>query len=108
MFTFYEDPAHGWLAVPFKLIEQLGLAEQITPCSYCRQGQIYLEEDLDASTFLCAYLSIDTDPEHWTTDEIAKVQDFWINHCNRVITNDPSIIRTYAKYSPSHFKTTKP
>ena len=54
-FTFIEDPGHGWLAVPRSLINDLGIAEQITRYSYQQGSTVYLEEDLDAQIFLEAY-----------------------------------------------------
>ena len=28
--NFYEDPGHGWLAVPLPLLDRLGLIDQIS------------------------------------------------------------------------------
>ena len=47
----YEDPAHGWLAVPFQWLEQLGIVNQVSCCSYRRGATAYLEEDCDAPLF---------------------------------------------------------
>lgn len=53
---FIGDPGHGWLKVPLRVLDQWGLLPQITPYSYIRLGTresfAYLEEDLDAATFL--------------------------------------------------------
>lgn len=54
-FKFYSDAAHGWLAVKYQLLIDLGCAEEITSYSYQRGGTVYLEEDQDAGTFLRAY-----------------------------------------------------
>ena len=52
--NFYEDPGHGWLAVPLPLLERLGLIDSISPYSYMRGMLAHLEEDCDASLFLKA------------------------------------------------------
>ena len=33
-YTFYEDPGHGWLAVPMEQLVKLGIADKISSCSY--------------------------------------------------------------------------
>jgi hypothetical protein len=52
--NFYEDPGHGWLAVPLPLLERLGLLDSISPYSYMRGLLAHLEEDCDASLFIKA------------------------------------------------------
>lgn len=52
IFNFYGDPGHGWLAVPRKLLLELGIAVQISCYSYQRNETVYLEEDCDYSVFL--------------------------------------------------------
>ena len=47
----YEDPGHGWLAIPFQWLEQFGLVNQVSHCSYRRGTTAYLEEDCDAPLF---------------------------------------------------------
>jgi hypothetical protein len=51
-YTFYEDSSHGWLEVPLQELKDLGIQERITSFSYVFKGMAYLEEDLDAGTFL--------------------------------------------------------
>lgn len=51
-FTFYEDPGHGWMKVPRKLLVALGVECQISTCSYQRGDFVYLEEDSDAGIVL--------------------------------------------------------
>ena len=51
-FTFHEDPGHGWLRVPRKLLVELGIEKQITPYSFQQGESVYLEEDCDAGTFI--------------------------------------------------------
>ena len=54
-FMFYCDPGHGWIRVPRTTLVELGIAEKITRFSYAKGKYAYLEEDLDASTFIKAY-----------------------------------------------------
>lgn len=64
-YEYHTDPGHGWLKVPMKEIEELGL--KITEFSYQDGDFGYLEEDLDAGTFMRAYKEkYGTDPEHTT------------------------------------------
>ena len=53
-YTFYEDPGHGWLAVPMEQLVKLGIADKISSCSYQGGVSAYLEEDCDLATFLRA------------------------------------------------------
>jgi len=52
--TFHADPGHAWLQVPIALLERLGIAEKITHYSYREGSNAYLEEDVDANTFVQA------------------------------------------------------
>lgn len=52
--NFYEDPGHGWLAVPLTLLDRLGLLDQISHYSYMRGMLAHLEEDCDYSRFATA------------------------------------------------------
>lgn len=54
-FDFLSDPGHGWLKVPYELLERLGIQEYITRFSYRREDWCYLEEDQDASAFIRAW-----------------------------------------------------
>lgn len=53
-FSFHYDSGHGWLRVPARMIESLYLKDKITGYSYqSKDGKtVYLEEDMDATTFL--------------------------------------------------------
>lgn len=53
-FRFFSDPGHGWLRVPEKEINRLGIADDISPYSYQKNGMVFLEEDCDMSVFLNA------------------------------------------------------
>lgn len=47
----YEDPAHGWLAIPIQWLRQFGIESQVSEFSYRRGSTAYLEEDCDAPLF---------------------------------------------------------
>ena len=55
LYTFYNDPGHGWLRVQRQELIDLGIADKITPYSYQKDDLVYLEEDCDAGKFLEAY-----------------------------------------------------
>lgn len=48
------DPGHGWLEVPVSELIRLGIAKQISRYSYRKGMMAYLEEDMDAPTYLQA------------------------------------------------------
>ena len=51
-YNYIQDPGHGWIEVPMKEITRLGIAKNISECSYAKDGNAYLEEDCDAGVFL--------------------------------------------------------
>jgi hypothetical protein len=53
---YHQDPGHGWIEVPARLLADLGIADKITRYSYqSRDGRTaYLEEDCDAPRLLDA------------------------------------------------------
>jgi hypothetical protein len=53
-YKFHIDPGHGWLEVPMAELEELGIADHISSCSYRDGDTAYLEEDCDFATFLAA------------------------------------------------------
>ncbi len=65
-FRFIEDPGHGWLEVPMVVLEQLGIKDAISSCSYeSVNGKLaYLEEDCDYATFIAA-ISMPAKPAGW-------------------------------------------
>jgi hypothetical protein len=54
-FYYYQDPGHGWAAVPVSLLEQLNIVGKISAFSYFRGRTAYLEEDCDLALFFEAY-----------------------------------------------------
>lgn len=51
-YTFFEDPAHGWLRVPLAELHELGIADKISRYSYIGNEFAFLEEDCDAGLFM--------------------------------------------------------
>ena len=50
-YKFHTDPGHGWLEVPQVDLDALGVTDQVSEYSYFRNGQVFLEEDCDATYF---------------------------------------------------------
>jgi hypothetical protein len=50
-YTYHTDPGHGWLEVELAELGELGIADKISPYSYLHCGKVYLEEDMDMTTF---------------------------------------------------------
>lgn len=54
--TFVHDPGHGWLRVPRSELAILGIAGEISACSYVNGRFVYLEQDADLGTYMVARL----------------------------------------------------
>ena len=54
IYHIVSDSSHAWLKVPMKELESLGIVNQISYCSYIRNGMAYLEEDVDMGVFMSA------------------------------------------------------
>jgi len=54
-FIFHTDGGHGWLEVYKHEIKMLKISKEITGYSYMDGNKVYLEEDLDAGTFITAW-----------------------------------------------------
>lgn len=80
-FQAFSDPQHSWVKVPRKLVLSLGIIGKITPYSYQRTDQVYLECDVDLGTFVNAMKAAD------------KTVEFKENHTNR-----SSRIRNYSRF----------
>ena len=91
-YTYFTDPGHGWLRVKRTELEELGIANEITPFSYARGEWVYLEEDCDMGTFMRA--------KGWLTEEGKTIDGFWdsgaIRHQNSRMRD--SAIRSYGRY----------
>lgn len=78
----YNDPGHAWGKVKRKVLENLGIAKEVSSYSYQYKDNVYLEEDADLS-LVCRHLLFNTDVQ------IKFVE----KHTNR-----DSRIRSYERY----------
>lgn len=53
-YHLFEDPSHGWLRVKRSELRELRIEDKISSYSYQRNDNVYLEEDMDLSTFVNA------------------------------------------------------
>ncbi len=86
--TFYTDPGHGWVEVERKMIDELGIADQISCCSYQYKDRCYLEEDCDAHILINALKKAG-----WRVT---------MRECNS--PNNDSIIRKYPSYQADRWQ----
>ena len=54
IYRFYSDPGHGWMKVPRADLKALGIEDKISSYSYQRGDSVFLEEDMDVTTFATA------------------------------------------------------
>jgi len=47
--NYYQDSGHGWVKAKLSLLQKLNIVDQISPYSYLRKDNVYLEEDCDLS-----------------------------------------------------------
>ena len=50
--NYFTDPGHGWVRVPVKLLNDLGIKDKISTFSYQNGDNAFLEEDCDCSVLL--------------------------------------------------------
>ena len=81
-YYFYSDPGHGWLAVNYDELVELGIQDKISSYSYVKGNTVYLEEDCDMAEFMNALE--------------AKGVDINIHIINE--PNNDSVIRSYTRY----------
>lgn len=77
--NFYTDPAHGWAKVNKKVLNDLGIAEQISAYSYQRGDFAYLEEDSDLSCFMAAAAAAGVTVklrEHCSRERSSKIRSY--------------------------------
>ena len=86
IYQFYADPGHAWLRVPIKELKALGLLPKISHYSYINERYMYLEEDLDAGTFI---------EEMKTRGIEVRMNGHHTNGCSR--------IRSYPLYSNPNY-----
>ena len=65
---FFSDPSHGWLRVPLREVKGSGI--YISSYSYMDGEYAYLEEDLDATTFI----------RHFGKDNLKFLDEEFVNH----------------------------
>lgn len=81
-FHFYQDPGHGWLKVPRRLLVQMGLIKKISPYSCQRKDFVYLEEDADMTMFETLWKRVlaptkgDLDYKVYTTDRNSRIRGY--------------------------------
>ena len=80
IFNVYSDPGHAWCKVHRSLVENLGIAGEITAYSYQRGEYVYLEEDCDLSTFIKALRATGRTIQfrEFHTDKQSKIRSY--NH----------------------------
>lgn len=62
-FKFFSDPGHGWLRVDVASAQAVGLEpSSFSRFSYQLGHWLYLEEDMDASAFVKAYMAKNNRP----------------------------------------------
>ncbi len=67
----YSDPSHGWLKVPTKELDILGIRRQISQYSFIGKEYSYLEEDLDMGIFIKAHEK--SANKKWNWNEIKQL-----------------------------------
>lgn len=79
-FVYYSDPGHGWLKVPKKELRKLHVEDRITPYSYQKGENAYLEEDLDMGTFMQEFVAAHPDVtmefKHRQTDRRSRIRGY--------------------------------
>ena len=89
--VYHTDAGHGWLKVSLADIKTLEITDQISGFSYQNAGQVYLEEDLDAITYLKALFPMGFQTEMYRMFEKVYVSE--------VYDGDESKIRHFKSYS---------
>ena len=90
---FYYDASHGWLAVKFKAIQELGLADKISKHSYIKGATIYLEEDVDMPLYIDAQKDRGITVNAVSIDHGKRsiVRNYNIYYANGMVTTDPVV-----------------
>ena len=70
---FHSDAGHGWLQVSYQDLIVLDLLSVISGCSYRNGDKVYLEEDMDAGSYINAIFG---DYNGRQADEVAKFE-YW-------------------------------
>lgn len=77
-YFFYDDPAHAWLKVEKSELERLGILNDISQYSYIKGDYVYLEEDMDATSFIEAKEKFGekVEFENVSTDNRSKIRSY--------------------------------
>lgn len=92
---YYHDPGHGWLLVSYQDLIVLDIVGAISECSYRIDDRVYLEEDMDATTYIDALFT----PYAERTDEDHSAFKMWRDILIDLHGNNESFIRNL-----NHFK----
>ena len=106
IYKFHEDPGHGWLEVPYNELVQLGIEKQISRFSYHNRKSVFLEEDLDLSTFIEAKLLKDgiittyekEKRSFFEKPEYEAWQDQFWSSVDKINYDDIAPLRNYSSY----------
>ena len=91
---FHSDPGHGWLEVEYQDLLNLRIAGDISGYSYRDGSKVYLEEDMDAGTYINALFG-----EYGKrTPEQSEQATNWIELMQNYDTNGQSFIRSLNHY----------
>ena len=86
----YSDSGHGWARVELVELKRLGIANEISACSYMKGKYAYLEEDCDATIYIRSYMKDMNQDSGWRT--VDNFIDFICHYSER------SSIRNYNNY----------
>ena len=83
--VFWEDPGHGWLQVPIKLVNTLVKEEgmKVSKFSYEDDNYAYLEEDCDASAFIKCFPWVDFRQVFGVQIQRSHQENIFIRNLNR-------------------------
>lgn len=91
---WFSDPSHGWLKVKKVELLKLRIADKISTYSYTRGDFVYLEEDMDATTYLKAFIASRFKGE-MAYDEVFTFKES--------TSNKQSKIRSYNRYVAAQY-----
>jgi len=77
-FIYYTDPGHGWVKVPVRLLNNIGIADKITSFSYYRNGFAFLERDTDMALLVNKLRQLNIEPKFKSqhTDNLSKIRNY--------------------------------
>ena len=87
--------SHAWLGVPVAELVEIGIAGNISRCSYAYQGMAWLEEDVDMSVYLEALAER---RGHGHSTMIKFIQD-WLKYNVVEVTEENTHIRSLPAFS---------